>query len=346
MVAMALRAFVCVLLVAVHRVASDNAVQFSDTFGGPHGTEFSDEASVVAGETVSFITIRAGARVDGISMGVSSPTAQTFTHGGSGGTDNTLTLATGEYITSMVAHWGKKDGHTRIFYLSFGTSAGNSISGGTQTDSAGSTTAPEGYQLAGFYGQDGDEIDLLGAIWASIDATTESPATVAPTNDSSASASTSVEQNSVDQTDLSTSVEQNSVTQTDLPPASSTGSSAQSSGMDDGTLIVSESPSTTAPASASSGSATRLSQSFGGPHGTEFSDLSLATSGQTITSLTIRAGDRVDGLTLQVSAPTAQTFTHGGTGGRTTLSRSSQASTSRPWRFTGAKRTGTRAFST
>ncbi|KAE9031332.1 hypothetical protein PR002_g9656 [Phytophthora rubi] len=310
MAAVALRAFVFVLLVAVDLVASDNVVQFSDTLGGPHGTDFSDEASVVAGETVSFVTIRAGARVDGISLGVSSPTAQTFTHGGTGGTDNTLTLGVGEYITSMEAHWGKKDGHTRIFYLSFGTNAGNSVSGGTQTDSVGSMTAPEGYQLAGFYGRDGDDIDLLGAIWASIDATTDSPATVGPANDSSTS-STSVEQNSVIQTDLSTSVEQNSVTQTDISPASSTGSSAQSSGSM--TTTSSSSDSTTAPAS--SGSPTRLSQSFGGPHGTEFSDLLLATSGQTITSLTIRAGDRVDGLTLEVSAPTTQTFTHGGTGG-------------------------------
>lgn len=74
-----------------------------------------------------------------------APTAQTFTHGGAGGTDNTLTLGAGEYITSMVAHWEKKDGHTRIFYLNIGTSAGNSVSGGTQTDSAGSVTAPDDY---------------------------------------------------------------------------------------------------------------------------------------------------------------------------------------------------------
>eukprot|EP00644_Phytophthora_capsici_P010459 jgi/Phyca11/116395/e_gw1.30.481.1 len=119
-----------VVLVLVGQVTSDDTVQLSETFGGPHGTAFSDEASVVTGETVSFITIRAGDRVDGISLGVSAPTAQTFTHGGTGGTDNTLTLGTGEYITSMEAHWGQKNGHTRIFYLSFSTSAGNSVSGG------------------------------------------------------------------------------------------------------------------------------------------------------------------------------------------------------------------------
>ncbi|KAL4164968.1 hypothetical protein KRP22_003704 [Phytophthora ramorum] len=338
-VLVALQALAFVAFVAVALAASDDTVQLSETFGGPHGTEFSDQASVVAGETVSFITIRTGERVDGISLGVSAPTAQTFTHGGTGGTDNTLTLGTGEYITSVVAHWDKKDDHTRIFYLSFTTSAGNSISGGTQTDSTGSATAPDGYQLAGFYGRDGDEIDLLGAIWASI-ATTESPATVAPANisasaDGKTASSASAAQATTVPTTTSASSAQESPTQAEIyassgsATASSTGSvaitssgstaavnsttSSTGSATDDGTLTTSESPSTTAPTT--SGPATQLSQTFGGPHGTEFSDLTLATSGQTITSITVRAGDRIDGLTLVVSAPTAQTFTHGGTGG-------------------------------
>ncbi|ETK88064.1 hypothetical protein F441_07760 [Phytophthora nicotianae CJ01A1] len=309
-----LQIWVFMVLVVVGRVASDDNVQLSETFGGSHGTEFSDEVSVVAGETISFITIRAGERVDGISLGVSAPTAQTFTHGGSGGTDNTLTLGTGEYITSMTAHWDKKDGHTRIFYLSFGTSAGNTVSGGTQTDSAGSVTAPDGFQLAGFYGRDGDEIDLLGAIWASTDTATAVPGTVVPAQGPSPSTpapeDSSVTQNSVTQTDLSSS-NWSALGSSSGPNA--TVDSTLGSSTDDGTLITSEPPSTTAPTS--SGPATQLSQSFGGPHGNQFSDLALATSGQTITSLIIRAGGRVDGLTLQVSAPTAQTFTHGGTGG-------------------------------
>ncbi|OWZ17915.1 LOW QUALITY PROTEIN: hypothetical protein PHMEG_0008083 [Phytophthora megakarya] len=50
----------------------------------------------------------------------------------------------------MEVHWGQNDGHTRIFYLNYGTSAGNSVSAGTQTDEKGSITAPEGYQLGGF----------------------------------------------------------------------------------------------------------------------------------------------------------------------------------------------------
>eukprot|EP00644_Phytophthora_capsici_P010483 jgi/Phyca11/116098/e_gw1.30.191.1 len=125
------QALVCLLLVVTNGVLSaDDAVQLSESFGGPHGTEFSDQASVVAGQTIGSITIRAGERVDGISLEVTGPTAATFTHGGSGGTANTLKLAKDEYITSMEAHWAEKKGRTRIFYLNFGTSAGNKVEAG------------------------------------------------------------------------------------------------------------------------------------------------------------------------------------------------------------------------
>ncbi|KAG6942126.1 hypothetical protein JG687_00019242, partial [Phytophthora cactorum] len=146
-----LQAFVCLFLVVLPGAfAADESVQLSDSFGGPHGTEFSDQASVAAGQTIGSITIRAG------------------------GTANTLALAKEEYITSMEAHWGEKKGRTRIFYLSFGTSAGNTVSGGSQTESKNTVTAPKGFQLGGFFGLDGDEIDKLGAIWTRISA--EAPA--------------------------------------------------------------------------------------------------------------------------------------------------------------------------
>jgi hypothetical protein len=402
---------VLAVCISIQRVISDDAVQLSESFGGPHGNGFSDQASVVAGQTISFITVRGADRVDGVSLGVSAPTAQTFTHGGNGGTDNTLTLGKDEYITSMEAHWDKKDGHARVFYLNFGTSAGNSVSAGTQTDSAGSASAPEGYQLGGFFGQDGDEIDLLGAIWSRIAAEDDAPGTVVPanipvSNDASASASQgtvappdtsgSAAQASSASTgsgsggvDASASADQVEPSSTDTltgsgslsTPGSSIGSTASSltgssvptvgSDMDapvdslaasagsampvsvdsststgsiaasptpiaagsDGSLGVSVSPSiassaaagssagdgsvatssTTGPAA--SGPAVQLSETFGGPHGDEFSDQAATTSGQTITSLTVRGAARIDGLTLEVSAPTTQTFTHGGTGG-------------------------------
>ncbi|CAI5710870.1 unnamed protein product [Peronospora destructor] len=44
-----------------------------------------------------------------ITVRVSAPKEMTFTHGGTGGTENTLTLEPGEYITTMEAHWDKKE---------------------------------------------------------------------------------------------------------------------------------------------------------------------------------------------------------------------------------------------
>ncbi|KAL3671629.1 hypothetical protein V7S43_003542 [Phytophthora oleae] len=316
-----LQAVIFTLLLTVQVVISDDAVQLSESFGGPHGNDFSDQASVVSGQTVTSITVRAGDRVDGVSLSISAPNPQTFTHGGTGGTANTLTLAAGEQITSMEAHWGEKDGHTRVFYLNFGTSAGNSISGGTQTDSTGSATAPAGYQLGGFFGRDGDEIDLLGAIWSSVTAADTAPGTVAPA-DIPVSGASSTAASAAQGTPASSAASSGggSAAASLLSSTAGSGSAAPASS---GSLETSVSPSTAAPAPAGSGSSTpkvsgpavQLSETFGGPHGNEFSDQSAAVSGQTITSLTVRGAARADGLTLEVSAPTAQTFTHGGTGG-------------------------------
>ncbi|GMF33651.1 unnamed protein product [Phytophthora lilii] len=143
-------------------------IRLSNAVGGPHGDHFTDVASAAGGQTVKSITLRAGTRVDAVSLTVSAPTVKTFSHGGTGGTAKTLTLSSGEYITSVEAHWGKYNSHTRIFYLKFKTSLGNTLSGGTTTDQSATQNAPDGYQLSAFHGRDGDEIDALGAIWTKI----------------------------------------------------------------------------------------------------------------------------------------------------------------------------------
>eukprot|EP00644_Phytophthora_capsici_P006512 jgi/Phyca11/118744/e_gw1.36.572.1 len=137
----------------------------SEAFGGPHGRNFSDKNYVNSGQTVSQISIYAGKRFDGVSLDISAPKTLTFTHGGTGGDRKVLKLGEGEYVTSMEVHWGKKDGKTRLFYVNFLTSAGNSLAGGSMTDQKSTVTAPEGFQLAGFFGKSGKEIDMLGAIW-------------------------------------------------------------------------------------------------------------------------------------------------------------------------------------
>ncbi|CAI5746675.1 unnamed protein product [Peronospora destructor] len=225
------------------------AVQLSESFGGPHGEQFSDQLAIMSGMTVASVTIRAAERLDGLTVRVSAPKEMTFTHGGTGGTENTLTLEPGEYITTMEAHWDKKEtffsnGHTRIFYLSLGTSKGKTVSGGTMTAQKGSVTAPNGYQLAGFFGRDGDEINHLGAVWSSIAVVNETIVPSVPANDD----------------------------------------------------IV-------------------LSELFGGPHGTAFSDITKIKFGQTVSSVSIRSAERLDAVTLQIASPLPLTLNHGGGGG-------------------------------
>ncbi|KAG4064916.1 hypothetical protein PC123_g389 [Phytophthora cactorum] len=399
-------------------VAVQGPIQLSESFGGPHGKKFSDQASVVAGQTIGSITIRAGERVDGISLEVTGPTAVTFNHGRAAGKKNTLTLAKDEYITSMEAHWAEKKGRTRIFYLSFGTSAGNTVSGGSQTERKNTVTAPEGFQLGGFFGQDGDKIDKLGAIWTRISA--EDPATEAPASAASSSGSGvpfmagsaadsalasadssgsidslpkmkkkkavaassegsavgSAEDSTLASADASGSAEAPIKTKKkaaaavptkkkkEATAASSEGSdvgstedSAQASGDASGSAeaptkkkkaavgstedsaMTSTEGSTSSVASSMAASDTstasseasaagsgaesamtvedsvQLSERFGGPHGTNFSDQNFVNSGQTVSAISLHAGERLDGITLEISAPKTLTFNHGGTGG-------------------------------
>ena len=59
----------------------------------------------------------------------------------------------------------QKDGHTRIFYARFTTSLGRTLAGGTTTSDCVTRTAPSGWQIAGFHGRSGDEVDKVGLIY-------------------------------------------------------------------------------------------------------------------------------------------------------------------------------------
>ncbi|KAL2802236.1 Endonuclease/exonuclease/phosphatase [Aspergillus granulosus] len=62
----------------------------------------------------------------------------------------------------------------------------------------------------------------------------------------------------------------------------------------------------------------RTSDLFGGPHGTWFNDLPTlpTTSGTKLSKISLRGGERLDGITLTLS--TGETATHGGSGGTLT----------------------------
>ncbi|MET7853763.1 jacalin-like lectin [Streptomyces avermitilis] len=140
-----------------------SAFQLSNQFGGPHGDYFNDIDSVPAGARATTISLRSGSRVD--RMGLTLGNGTTLAHGGTGGTASSLTLGSGEYVTSAQLCQGVKDDHTRIFYAKFTTNLGNSLAGGTTTSDCVTRTAPSGWQLAGFHGRAGDEVDKVGFIY-------------------------------------------------------------------------------------------------------------------------------------------------------------------------------------
>ncbi|WP_340384265.1 jacalin-like lectin [Streptomyces sp. SS7] len=139
------------------------AFQLSDQYGGPHGDYYNDITAVPAGGRASTIALRAGSRVDQLSVTLSNGT--TLTHGGTGGTASSLTLGSGEYVTSAYLCQAQKDGRTRIFYAKFTTNLGRTLAGGTTTSDCVTRTAPGGWQIAGFHGRSGDEVDKVGFIY-------------------------------------------------------------------------------------------------------------------------------------------------------------------------------------
>ncbi|MDX5569946.1 endonuclease/exonuclease/phosphatase family protein [Streptomyces sp. ID05-04B] len=137
--------------------------QLSDQFGGPHGDYYNDIDAVPAGASPVSLSLRSGSRVDGVALTLAG--GKVLAHGGTGGTVSTLTLGSGEYVTSAQLCQGRKDGLTRVFSAKFITNLGRSLSGGTTTSDCVTRTAPSGWQLAGFHGRAGGEIDKLGFIY-------------------------------------------------------------------------------------------------------------------------------------------------------------------------------------
>ncbi|MGW1748338.1 jacalin-like lectin [Streptomyces sp. NPDC002092] len=141
----------------------NSAFQLSDQFGGPHGDYYNDIDSVPAGARATTIALRSGSRVDQMSVTLANGT--TLAHGGTGGTASSLTLGSGEYVTSTQLCEGSYNDHTRIFYAKFTTNLGRTLAGGTSTSDCVTRTAPSGWQLAGFHGRSGDEVDKIGFIY-------------------------------------------------------------------------------------------------------------------------------------------------------------------------------------
>ncbi|MFJ8464565.1 jacalin-like lectin [Streptomyces swartbergensis] len=144
----------------------NSSLRASDFFGGPHGTAFNDADDLPANPAPRTLTLRGANRLDAVSLAHDGGT--TLTHGGTGGTATSLTLAPGEHLTSVQLTQGQKDGRTRIFSASFTTDRNRTVSAGTAGSAAKTFTAPSGWQIVGFTGRAGGEIDKLGVIYAPI----------------------------------------------------------------------------------------------------------------------------------------------------------------------------------
>jgi hypothetical protein len=153
-------------IAAEFRWTLNPALSLSDAFGGPHGTPFTDVATVPIGQRVTRVSLRTGTRVDQVGLTLADGTS--YTHGGTGGTATELVLAAGEHLTSVTLHTGQRNGHTRIFRAGFTTSTGRTLAGGTATADAVTFIAPTGWQIAGFHGRSGDGVDKLGVIYTRI----------------------------------------------------------------------------------------------------------------------------------------------------------------------------------
>jgi hypothetical protein len=157
-----------------HFSTADNR-QLSDPFGGPHGTAFNDVSLLPVDPVVRDLKIRTGTRVDRVETVLSN--GYPFGHGGSGGDEQTLTLASGEYLTIAHLCAGQYNNHTRIFFAHFQTSDGRSLAGGTPTSDCVTYTAPSGWQIVAFHGRSGDEVDKLGLVYAPVTRTVSAAAT-------------------------------------------------------------------------------------------------------------------------------------------------------------------------
>ncbi|KAJ8576610.1 hypothetical protein ON010_g2601 [Phytophthora cinnamomi] len=161
-------------LIATGAAELPEGVYLTETHGGPHGDEYSDAMLVKAGQVVKSVTVCSGDRVDGVGLEVDGLRDQLY-HGGRHGDMNTRTLAAGEHVISMEVHWDEQHSRTRVFFVNFTTSLNNSIVGGTpvpdsDTHLKAKDVADTGYQLGGFIGYAGRELDSVAALWTKIDA--------------------------------------------------------------------------------------------------------------------------------------------------------------------------------
>lgn len=140
---------------------------YSDLIGGSGGSAFNFlRSTALSTSSPTSVTIKGGSRLDSVAMQYANGT--TLINGGSGGTAATLTLNSGEYITSAVIYKNSYKGSDRIFYLELTTNQNRKLTSGTKSGTSYTLSAPSGSYIAGFFGRAGDNIDKLGLIFKTL----------------------------------------------------------------------------------------------------------------------------------------------------------------------------------
>ena len=99
-------------------------------------------------------------------MSLTLTSGEVFSHGGTGGTPVSLTLEEGEFWVSARLCQGQHFGDARIFYVLATMNTGRTIEAGKATGDCVTFTAGPWWQIVGFLGESGDEVDQVGFIYA------------------------------------------------------------------------------------------------------------------------------------------------------------------------------------
>lgn len=134
--------------------------------GGVGGVPFDDEPPA-AGGRLRELRVWSGSAIDGLQivLMIDGVLAERPRHGGSQGGYASVLLEPGEVITEIYGRYG-----SYLEQLSIRTNRGQSRRfGGVGGASEFAYFAPEGFQIAGFWGRAGRVIDALGVHLAPID---------------------------------------------------------------------------------------------------------------------------------------------------------------------------------
>ncbi|KAL8376013.1 hypothetical protein RB595_007225 [Gaeumannomyces hyphopodioides] len=146
--------------------SSAQRLQQSDFVGGPHGNWYSDAPALAlqAKPKTSRVVLRGSKRVDSVAVQLADGTS--LRHGGSGGDERALDMAADEFWTATTMCQAQRSGRTRVFYIKATTSKGRTVETGQREGDCFDYAAPAGWQVVGFAGSDGDEMDRIALIYA------------------------------------------------------------------------------------------------------------------------------------------------------------------------------------